>query len=476
MAIPPRSRGTARARAPHSPIARTVQLPLQRYLHTEGVSGAVLVGAAAAGLLWANSPWADAYETLWTLPVHAVVGPWRFEHDVRHVVNDGLMAIFFFVVGLEIKRELVEGALSDRRRATLPAAAAVGGMVVPAAIYLALARSGPGVDGWGIPMATDIAFALAVLSLTPARHEVKVLLLALAIVDDIGAILVIAVFYTAAFSWTAAAVAVAAVLVVLGMQRAGVNHIGVYAPVALLFWVAVLESGVHATIAGVILGALTPARAVVPQRTFVDAIGALGEELAQATEGGDRDRAETLAAQVEELSRQSEPPLERAERLFHPWSSYVILPLFALANTGVVLSGDAVRAAIDAPVSHGVLFGLLAGKPLGIVTFGWAAERAGIASRPPGLRWPDVAAVGVLGGIGFTVSIFITDLAFADPALVATAKIAIFAASVTAAAAGWFVAGARPPGARSGPHRTCGGVGDGCARLSNAAIWSRLPC
>jgi NhaA family Na+:H+ antiporter len=420
-----------------------VQLPLQKYLHTEGVGGAVLVAAAAAGVIWANSPWAAGYEALWLTEIHVTLGPWDFEHDLRHLVNDGLMAVFFFVVGLEIKRELIEGALSDRRRVMLPVVAALGGMVVPAALYALIVAGGPGTSGWGIPMATDIAFAIAVLALTAATHDLKVLLLAIAIVDDIGAILVIAVFYTADFSAAAAGVALGCVGAVLLMQRVGFTHMGFYVPVAALFWIAVLESGVHATIAGVVLGALTPARALLSRQDLVHAVRVLDERLSAVEPNEERnadrpEETEMLLAEVEELARQSESPLDRAERLFHPWSSYVILPLFALANGGIALTADAMRAAVDSPVAWAIAVGLVVGKPLGITAFSWIAVRAGIASLPEGMNWRHLAGVGLLGGIGFTVSLFITDLAFDDAGLIATAKAGIFAASLVAATGGWL--------------------------------------
>ncbi|MGE3276820.1 MAG: Na+/H+ antiporter NhaA [Vicinamibacterales bacterium] len=439
MATPPRNRGTAKARAPHSALARSVQLPLQDYLHTESVGGAVLAGAALLGLLWANSPWAVSYNTLWTTSIRVVVGDAAFQQDLRHLVNDGLMAIFFFVVGLEIKRELVEGMLSERSRATLPVAAALGGMLLPAAIYAVIVAGGEGANGWGVPMATDVAFAVAVLGMTSASRELKILLLALAIVDDIGAILVIAVFYTSEFSGMAAAGAGLAVLAIIGMQRAGFQHMGSYVPIAALFWFAVLESGVHATIAGVVLGALTPAHPLVPHPAFAGRIRRLGRGLEQATSDDDGERTEQLAAEVEESARQSESPLERAERLFHPWSSYAILPLFALANSGVALSGDALAEAVASPVSYGVLAGLVLGKPAGILLFAWMAVRSGVATLPDGISWRHVSAIGALAGIGFTVSLFITELAFSDDTLTTAAKIAIFAASLLAAGLGWLL-------------------------------------
>jgi NhaA family Na+:H+ antiporter len=300
-------------------------------------------------------------------------------------------------------------------------------------------------------MATDIAFAIAVLGLTGAPHNLKVLLLALAIVDDIGAILVIAVFYTAEFSAAAAMVALLCIAAVLVMQRVGFTRMGIYAPVAAIFWIAVLESGVHATIAGVILGALTPPRALVPHPAFVRTTRELGDRLSNASAERSAD-TDMLAGEVEELARQSESPLDRAERLFHPWSSFAVLPLFALANSGIALTADAMQSAMHSPVAAGVLLGLVVGKPLGITAFSWIAVRAGIASVPEGLAWRHIPALGLLAGIGFTVSLFITDLAFEEATLIAAAKFGIFAASLLAAIGGWI--GMRRSWQRSGLEPT----------------------
>jgi NhaA family Na+:H+ antiporter len=404
----------------------------------EGLGGAALVVAAVIGAVWANSPWAHGYEVLWTTPIHLTVGAWTLDLDLHHVVNDGLMAIFFFVVGLEIKRELIEGALSDVRRAALPALAALGGMVVPAGLYVLLAGGGEAASGWGIPMATDIAFAIAVLSLTGVPHDVRILLLALAVVDDLAAILVIAIFYSTGFSMAAAAIAALCLVVIYLLQRAGFRHVSVYAVVGIVMWVAMLESGIHATIAGVLLGAITPHRALFPHAAFTSGLHRLNDELKRAAANRDHDAIEGIAAHVEQVAYESESPLERAQRHFHPWSSFVVLPMFALANSGVELSAAAIQEAMRTAAAYGVMVGLVVGKPLGILVFSWAAVRIGVASLPEGLRWRHVAGVGVLAGIGFTVSIFITDLAFTDPALVQAAKVGIFAASLIAAVLGWL--------------------------------------
>jgi NhaA family Na+:H+ antiporter len=366
-----------------------------QFVDVEVLGGLVLVLAAVVALVVANvAP--EAYEDLWTIEL----GRGAFEEDLRHWVNDGLMTIFFFVVGLEIKRELVVGDLRDRRTAALPVAAAIGGMLVPAAIYVAVNAGGEGADGWAIPMATDIAFALAVLAVIGRRlpREVKLFLLTLAIVDDIGAILVIAVFYTddLAPAWLLGAAATAVVITV--MRYAGIARPAWYLVPGVVLWACVYQSGVHATIAGVALGLLTPAEPV-----------------------GDR---EVL------------PELE--ERL-HPWSSFVVVPIFALANAGVVIDSESIDAAISGAVSWGVVLGLVVGKPLGILGAAAIALRLRVGRLPGPVTLRHLAAPGAIAGIGFTVSLFVADLSF-EGRLLGEAKVAILAASVIAATVGAVLA------------------------------------
>jgi NhaA family Na+:H+ antiporter len=356
------------------------------------------------------------------------VGSFEVDETLQHVVNDGLMALFFFVVGLEIKRELVAGELRDRRAAVLPAVAAVGGMVVPAAIFLAFNVNGAGSQGWGIPMATDIAFALGVVALLGSRvpAPLKVFLLTLAIVDDIGAIVVIAAFYSEGIRWAWFVEAIVVFGLVVVAQRARVRSLVVYVVLGAAAWLFVFESGVHATIAGVVLGLLTPARPLLPE---VEA-----EAIVDQLEGRD-DLTAADVRRVEFLVRESVPPTERIERALHPWTSYVIVPLFAFANAGIVLSGDALTS--PSAVILGVLVGLVVGKAVGIGLFSWIAVRAGWGVLPEGVRFGQLLGVAVLGGIGFTVSLFITALAFEDdPLLADQAKIGILLASVLAAALG----------------------------------------
>ncbi len=426
-------------------LARRVARPVLRFLDIEAASGIVLVVATIAALVWANSPWSDSYHELLDLHLTIDFGSTHIlDESVEHLINDGLMAIFFFVVGVEIKRELVAGELRDPRAAALPSIAALGGMIVPALLYVVLNTSTPEADGWGIPMATDIAFALGVMSLLGDRvpTALKLYLLALAIVDDVGAIAVIAIFYTneIATAWLVTAIVLLAL--VFGLQRAKVWYTPVYTVIGVVVWYAVLESGVHATIAGVALGLLTPAtplqREVKPEQvvgTVVDP-----EDLNAAA-----------ARRASLYVRESVSVAERMETLIHPFSSFVILPIFALANAGIELSSDGISDASTSTVTLGIVLGLVVGKTLGISLFSWIAIRAGLSSLPRGVTWPMMVAVAMIAGIGFTVALFITGLAFEgdDLALLDTqARMGILFASLVAAIGGlWLLARAtrRPP-------------------------------
>ena len=357
------------------------------FIQVEASSGVVLLLAALAALVWANGPFGDSYETLWhtnvTLDLDAVV----FSDSLQHWVNDGLMALFFFLVGLEIKRELVHGELSSPRRAALPAIAALGGMVVPAVIYLALNAGGSGADGWGVPMATDIAFALGVLSLLNDRvpFALKVFLLGLAIADDIGAIVVIAVFYTHSLDYEAIAAAAVVLVAILALQRSGLRNNDAYTLLGIVFWAAVYKSGIHATLAGVALGLLTPARPAFPTSDFPLA----AEDLLARYNDAEEDDKQGVLSQMEDLAHGTEAPVDRIERNLHPWVSFGVVPLFALANAGVSISGDVISDAASSPISLGVALGLLLGKPLGIVTFTYLAVRLRLCELPTGV---DLAA------------------------------------------------------------------------------------
>jgi NhaA family Na+:H+ antiporter len=406
---------------------RTLPPFVRRFLATEAAGGIALVVAAVVALVWANSPWQASYDSLWHTDVTLQVGTIGFSGDLHHAVNDGLMAIFFLVVGLEIKRELVTGDLRDRRAAALPALAAVGGMAVPALLYLALNAGEAGAGGWGIPMATDIAFALGVLALLGSRvaPALKLFLLSLAIVDDIGAILVIAVFYADDVDPVALAVAAASVVLALVLRRSRVLWGPAYVVLGVTCWLALLESGVHATIAGVVFGLLAPARPIAP----ADLAREWSEDL---SDDPTPDELRALAV----IANESVSPAERLEHLLHPLSSFVIVPLFALANAGIEIRAGAFDADGAAPVAIGVVVGLVVGKLVGVFGATWLAVRLRVASLPEGATWPAIVGVAAIAGIGFTVSLFVAGLAFDDPLLADAAGLAILAASVIAAALG----------------------------------------
>ncbi len=411
-------------------LARSVARPVLRFLHVEAAGGILLVGAAVVALVWASSPWSDSYEELWTTVASVEVGDLHLTMDLRHWVNDALMALFFLVIGLEIKSELVVGQLASWRQSIVPAVGAVGGMVAPALLYLAISPGEPA--GWGIPMATDVAFAAGALALlgTRAPTELKVLLLALAIVDDIGAILVIAVFYTddLTFGWLAAALG--ALAVVIGLRRARVWYHPLYAVLGIAMWVALHESGVHATLAGVAMGLLAPARPLLEE---VDA-DRIAHQLS-ADHDVTAQEVRDIAFQV----RESIPIAERVQDLLHPWTSFVIVPLFALANAGVPLSASALGDAATSAVTLGVAGGLVLGKLVGITGAIALAVRLGWGRLPETVRMVHVVGMAGLAGIGFTVSIFVAGLAFDDARVVDDAKLGVLAASVVAAAVGGAV-------------------------------------
>ena len=403
---------------------------VRQFLDTEAAGGVVLLVAAVAALVWANSPWRESYHTLWSTELTIRVGPYVIVDDLHHWVNDGLMAVFFFVVGLEIKRELVHGDLRDRRAAAMPAIAAAGGMVVPALFFLVVAGGSDGARGWGIPMATDIAFAVGIVALLGPRvpAALKLFLLTLAIVDDIGAIVVIAVFYAGEIQPEFLAVAAALVGSMLALRTAGVVWLAPYVVIGSTVWLATRASGVHATIAGVVLGLLAPARPLIP--------GAVAREWA-----GDLTDDPTPAEMdaMTRLAKTAVSPAERLEHLLHPWTSFLIVPVFALANAGVEIRGDSFDGAGAAQVTLGVIVGLVIGKTLGITAAAWLAVRTGLGRLPEGATWPMVAGIAAIGGIGFTVALFIAELAFVSGPLQDAAKIGVLVASTLAAALGAVV-------------------------------------
>ena len=410
---------------------------LERFVHSQTSGSVLLFGATVLALVWANSPWSGSYFAIWKLPLNVGRRP-LFSMDLHHWIDDGLMVLFFLVVGLEIKREIVKGELSSFRQAALPIMAALGGMILPAFIYFALNRSGVGARGWGIPMATDIGFALGVLALLGKRipSSLRVFMLALAIVDDVGAILVIAFFYTPQISISALALAggLLAILVVIAIRR---GPISVYVVVGFFFWAAVLSSGVHATIAGVILGLVAPIKPKWRPEELADNAESLLSTFRTQILSNDKSAAEATLTQVDQLLRGTDSIAERLERSIHPWVSFLILPLFALASAGVALSTEQLKLAILSPLALGVFLGLVVGKAVGIALFSFVAVRSKIAAMTDGLTWSGIVGVGILAGVGFTVALFISGLSFEDETLVATSKIAVLAASLAAGFIGY---------------------------------------
>lgn len=411
--------------------------PLEAFVRTEALGGAVLAVAGLTGFLWANSPWQEGYARLWAASFRLGFPGFELQKPLLLWINDLLMAIFFLLVGLEIKRELVTGELNSARKAALPAAAALGGMLAPAAIFLLLVGAPELRRGWAIPMATDIAFALGCLRLLGARVPagLLVLLTALAIVDDLGAILVIAVFYTDNLSAPALLASLALTAGLLLMNRRGIHNLAPYLVLGALLWLAVLQSGVHATVAGVVLGLCVPARARYRRDSLIEEARALLEE---AQHGGSQDADLALKTLCNKLSC-CDAPLVRLEYALHPWVAYGILPLFALANAGVNLSGLA-PAQLGSPVALGVFLGLFAGKQLGVLLATWLAVKMQWAVLPEGVRWPHVYGMGLLAGIGFTMALFIAGLAYGEGTpLHAEAKIGILGASLASAIVGLAV-------------------------------------
>ena len=418
--------------------------PFGRFMQTESAGGIVLIACTVAAVFLANSAWAGSYHHFWETPLSLRVGKWVLDYPLHHWINDGLMAVFFFLVGLEIKREVLVGELASARKAALPIAGALGGMLVPAGIFVLLNAGGAGERGWGIPMATDIAFALGILALMGKRTPgaLKVFLAALAIADDIGAVLVIAVFYTERI--VLGALLLGGVFLALSAlaNKLGVRWPLVYTVLGLVVWLAFLKSGVHATVAGVLMAMTIPARTridtdefLVRGRRLLDAFEEAGEEGQNILTNHAQ---QTAIHELEQNAEAAQTPLLRIEHGLQPWVAFGIIPVFALANAGVELSGG-LFAAFRHPVALGVALGLLLGKPIGITLFAWLAVKTKLAALPAGCDWRALHAVSWLGGIGFTMSLFVTNLAFTDARLIADAKVGIFAASIAAALVGWLL-------------------------------------
>ncbi|CAA9273355.1 MAG: Na+/H+ antiporter NhaA type [uncultured Chloroflexia bacterium] len=426
------------------PVEQIVR-PFQYFADKASSGGILLIAAAIVALVWANSPWRESYTGLWETELSFALGPFSIEDDLTHWINDGLMAVFFLVVGLEIKREILVGELSSPRRAALPLAAAIGGAVLPALIYVAINFGTESVSGWGIPMATDIAFALGVLALLGRRAPLglKVFLTALAIVDDIMAVLVIALFYTSDVSWSALGVGAVFLVALVAANLGGVGKPLPYALLGIGLWLCFMGSGVHATIAGVLLAVTVPASSYIDTREFLKRSRSLLDHFEQAGErGGDpvlanEERQGALHA-LNRANEDVEPPLQELEHALHPWVVFAIMPLFALANAGVLLGEDFTSTLLN-PVSVGIVAGLLLGKQVGITLFAWLAVKSGISEMPQGVNWLHIYGASWLAGIGFTMSLFISDLAFAEGSLLDVAKVGILTASLIAGIVGWTI-------------------------------------
>ncbi len=432
-------------------IPRRFVRPIETFMSNEASSGIVLLLAAVAALVWANAPFGETYERFWSTELVIEIGGFHLAETLEALVNDGLMAIFFFLVGLEIKRELVLGELRDPKAAALPVMGALGGMIFPALIFVALVagQGGEALRGWGVPVATDIAFSLGVLAVLGKRVPTgaKIFLLALAIADDLGGILVIALFYTSGLSFVWLGLGLAGLALIYLASKVGIRSYVFYTPMAFAVWFFFLESGVHATIAGVALAFLTPARPMysVPEydakaRRILDMYVPKGETQVQ------RERSDFEAMMLADIARESVSPLTRLEHRLQPWVAFGIIPIFALANAGVRFEGS-ISDALLSRVALGVALGLLVGKTVGISLFTWLAVRLGWGRLPRETTWRHIVGVAAVAGIGFTVALFIAALAFTTPEFADEAKVGIFAGSILAGllGAGIFLTAPRAP-------------------------------
>ncbi len=418
--------------------------PFQEFMRQKTSSGIVLLLCTVVALCWANSPWEDLYHTLWNTKLNIGLGDLSISKTLAHWIDDGLMAIFFFLVGLEIKREILSGELSTIKQATLPFIAAIGGMIVPALIYILFNYNQPSAAGWGIPMATDIAFALGILALLGNKIPLalKVFLTALAIVDDLGAVLVIALFYTNEINWINLFYAILVIGILISANRLGFRHAKIYAILGIILWFLFLKSGVHATIAGVLLAFTIPSRSRIDAKEFVETSRGLIDQFESTNIKAEVILNEKQQAAIEGLQHScyaAEAPLQRLEHTLLPWVSFFIMPLFALANAGVSFHGD-FTTIITSPVSLGIALGLIIGKQVGITLFIWLGIQLKLTTLPSGVTWRQIYGASWLAGIGFTMSIFISSLVFGDnPETLAVAKLGILIASLIAGVVGWFI-------------------------------------
>lgn len=426
-------------------VVKSLVSPIDNFLKLETSSGILLILFTIVALVWANSSVRESYEHFIHYNISFSFGDWTLAKGLQHWVNDGLMVIFFFVVGLEIKRELIIGELSTAKKAALPMFAALGGMIAPALLYTYFNYGEAGESGWGIPMATDIAFAVGILTLMNKKvpFSLKVFLLALAIVDDLGAVLVIAIFYTEQIVGSALGTALVASILISILSFSGVRKISIYLSLAVVLWLSILQSGVHATIAGVILGFLTPIEPFVDKEDTLKEIDNLAKKVSEGLAGAAEPGVQELdGTQIKNLKAlrgkivEIEPPLERLIHSLHPWVSYLIMPVFALVNAGVHIESFVFSEFIANHISLGIIFGLLVGKPLGVLLFSFIAIKMNIARLPRNVSWYQMTCVGILSGIGFTMAIFVSNLALKVPDLNSFSKLGILTASFTASIIG----------------------------------------
>jgi NhaA family Na+:H+ antiporter len=416
----------------------------QRFFHSEVSGSIVLLASTIVALVWANSPWSDVYFQIAHTKIGISWGDIQFSMSLEHWIADGLMVIFFFVVGLEIKREIVVGQLSSVKRAILPVAAALGGMIFPALIYSLFNISGESSTGWGIPMATDIAFALGILAMFGSRApiELKVFLTALAIADDLGAVLVIAVFYTEQIVIGGLVTMAVFMILILAANRIGIRQMWVYLLLAVGAWAGVLASGVHATVAGVLVAMLVPVKAKIEAKDFLSTTKKRLDQLERSNltkESMVKDKNQMEALDdIYLVTEDIRPAGLSLEHQLHPVQSFLLLPLFALFKAGVSLDADSMTQ-IGGTLGLGIIFGLFFGKQLGILLCSWLAVRSGKTSLPQGISWSQIWGVSILAGVGFTMSIFISDLAFKSAELISQAKIAIIVASLLSGIFGFVV-------------------------------------
>lgn len=430
-----------------------ISTPFEEFIHNQASSGLILIFCAIIALVVANSPLAKFYEHLQHIPFAIQLGSWELKKSLHHWINDGLMAIFFFVVGLEIKREILVGELADIRKAVLPVTAAIGGMVVPALVYVAF-NAGGNIQGWGVPMATDIAFAVGLMVLLGGTvpRSLITFLVALAIVDDLGAVTVIALFYTENINLLSLAAAAGTVVVLIGFNLAGIRNPIPYFLVAVLLWIAMLYSGVHATLAGVIGAFTVPARPKYHARFFSDHVRDLMDRFDKSYKPEEtiisNEQQRALLQTLENATAKAESPLQRLEHQFHLPVAFLIIPIFALMNAGNPIELDGIGDTLAHPVTLGIIAGLVLGKLIGIAGFSWLVIKLGIARLPKDASMSQIVGVALFGGIGFTMSIFIADLAFVgSPELLVSAKTGILLASLIAGVSGfiWLRWVARPP-------------------------------